>query len=96
MTTLAENIETIVTRRADGKLGDYLGSTANIFGACRIDGVVYHVKRSIDVDAKYRWGIKNINDNTVAFTDDDYLCYASDFVPMTDDLKIEWNQMRAD
>lgn len=29
--TLAENIETILRNRADGKLGKYLGSTADTF-----------------------------------------------------------------
>lgn len=94
--TLAEQIEVIVTKRENGKLGDYLGATANIFGACRIDGVIYHVKRSIDVDAPYMYAIKNINDNTVAFTEESNLCYASEFGPMTDDLKILWENMRAD
>lgn len=90
--TLAENIETILRNRADGKVGQYLGSTANVFGACSIDGVVYHVKRDNEVDSKYRWGIKNINANTVAYTDEDYLCYADTFMPMTAELRIEWDK----
>lgn len=89
--TLAETIETIVRTRQNGRLGKYLGSTINVFGACSIDGIVYHVKRANDFTSKYRWGIKNVNENTVAFTDGDYLCWADTFVPMTAELRVEWN-----
>ena len=58
---LGEKIETLIYRRVSGSLGDYLGATANVFGAVKIDGIVYHVERNIETNINWFWRVKNIN-----------------------------------
>lgn len=64
---LGEIIETIILSRTSGKLGEYLGSTAATFGACRIDGVVYKVKRFIEAESSSYWEVLNVNTGRVAY-----------------------------
>lgn len=72
---IGEQIETIIHSRKDGKFGEYLGSSAKTFGACRIDGVIYKVERNIEVERDTPfWVVRNVNDGTVATEDEpDYL-----------------------
>lgn len=59
--TIGEIIETLIYSRESSNLGHYLGSTARVFGAVRIQSVVYHVERNIEVDSSWFWRVTNIN-----------------------------------
>lgn len=63
--SLGEKIETILRCRSNGLLGKYLGCSADTHGACLIDGKIYKVKRSIEVDGQ-GCIVYNVHDNTVA------------------------------
>lgn len=66
---LGEKIETIILSRRSGSFGEYLGSSSDTFGACRIDGVVYKVARSVEVDEP-TFVVHNVNDGTFAVAQD--------------------------
>lgn len=55
---LGEKIETIIMSRKSGTFGKYLGSSAQTFGACEIEGQIYKVSRKVEVPAS--WTINNI------------------------------------
>ena len=63
---IGEKIETIIHSRKSGSFGEYLGDSANTFGACNICGVIYKVERNIENPAEPMWVVRNINDATVA------------------------------
>lgn len=58
---LGEKIETIVLARRDMPFGKYLGNSAVTFGAACVDGVVYKVKRNLDVTQDWFWKVFNVN-----------------------------------
>lgn len=43
MISIGEKVETIVTTRKSGSLGQYLGSSAATFGAARVEGMTFKV-----------------------------------------------------
>jgi len=58
---LGEQIETIILARKDMPFGQYMGSSAVTFGAARINGVIYKIKRNLDVTQNWFWKVLNVN-----------------------------------
>lgn len=55
---LGEKIEAIIMSRKSGAYGKYLGSSAQTFGACEIDGQIYKVSRKIEPPSN--WTVNNV------------------------------------
>jgi len=62
---LGEKLETIIFSRKSGNLGNYLGSTAETFGAAEIEGVVYKIARNIEAVGDFFWTVLNVNTGNI-------------------------------
>jgi len=69
---LGEKIEAIINSRKNGWFGQYLGSTANIFGAVIINGIEYHVIRNMEADCLWFWCVKNIDNGACVYLEDQH------------------------
>lgn len=58
---LGEKLETIILARRDMPFGKYMGDSAKTFGAARIDGVIYKIRRNLDLTQGWFWKVLNVN-----------------------------------
>ena len=69
---IGEKIETLIRCRCDGVFGKYLGHSAQTFGSCRIEGVVYKVVQNNESIVVPEFTVINVNEGTVAVAYDKF------------------------
>jgi hypothetical protein len=69
---LGEKLETIIFSRKSGDLGNYLGSSAETFGAAEIEGVIYKITRNIETVGDFFWTVLNVNTGNIVRLKDKY------------------------